>query len=69
LEEKIAANETEIFSLLKNLVESPLYDLIIINLNQIKDIFNHLAARLDSWRDIYKADKVRLAQQTDQSEV
>ena len=61
MDEEIAAIELEIYSLLKNLVESPYYDFANINLNQVKDIFNHLATRLDTWRDIQKADRLRLS--------
>ncbi len=58
-EKNLADIEDSLIDQLKKLVDSPLFDVSPITLNEIKDIFNGLAERIDNWRQIAQEDKVR----------
>ena len=64
--ESVEAVTEELVSQLKKLVESPYFDLNPVVMQQTKDIFNGILWRLEDWRNILQADKVRRAVQPDQ---
>ena len=53
--------EQEFIELLKKLVECPLFDVVSVPLNSIKDIFNAIAERLVNWRTLAQESKSRAA--------
>ena len=64
--ESVEVVTEELVSQLKKLVESPYFDLNPVVMQQAKDIFNGILWRLEDWRNILKADKVRRAVKLDQ---